>query len=91
MSLQERCRYEEAKGRAICAAIRLGALFTGALALFPVGAWLMLEANGWPQAGGALLCAVAGVLASAIPDEKARAERLTRESDRLKWQGVGDQ
>jgi len=79
--------YDEVKGRAICAAIRMGILLGGAAAMFPVGAWLMLEATGWPQWGGGLLCAVAGVLASGIPDEKARAERLTREAERLRWQG----
>lgn len=78
--------YEETKGRAVCAAIRLGALVSGAGALFPVGAWLMLEATGWPQWGGGLLCTIAGVLASAIPAEKERAERLPREAERLKGQ-----
>ena len=34
---------------------------------------------------------VAGVLASAIPEEMDRAERLTREAERLKCQVIGDQ
>ena len=88
---RQACRYEETRGRAICAAIRLGVLVSGTAALFPAGCWLMLEAAGWPQWGGGLLCTVAGVLASAIPEEKARAERLTREAARLKCQVIGDQ
>jgi len=86
MSAKELSRYEEAKGRAICAALRLAVLVTGACALFPVGVWLMLEASGWPQWGGGLLCTVAGVLASGIPEEKEEAERRTREAERIKWQ-----
>lgn len=91
MSSRELCRYEETKGRAVCAAIRLCLLVCGAGALFPSGAWLMLEATGWPQWGGGLLCTIAGVLASAIPAEKDRAERLTREAERLKGQVISDQ
>jgi hypothetical protein len=83
--------YEETKGRAICAAIRLAVLFTGSITLFPAGAWLMLEAAGLGQWAGGLLCAIGGMLASGIPAEKQRAERLTREAERLKGQVISDQ
>ena len=78
--------YEEVKGRAICAAIRLGLLVTGTGAMFPAGAWLMLEGTEAMRWGGALLCAAAGLMASGIPQELARAERLTREAERLRGQ-----
>lgn len=83
--------YEEAKGRAICAAIRLGVLLGGALLLFPAGAWMMLECDGAKAWGGGLLCAVAGWLAAGIPAEKQNAERRTREAERLKCQVISDQ
>ena len=76
--------YEEAKGRAVCAGIRLALLLSATGLLFPAGVWLMLEAGGW---SGGLLCAVAGLLASGVPDEAARAKRLTKEAERLRWQG----
>ena len=91
MSAPELVRYEEARGRATCAGLRLALLLTGMVALMPAGIWLLLEASGFPQWGGGLLCTVAGVLASAIPEEKDRAERLTREAERLKCQVIGDQ
>jgi hypothetical protein len=76
--------YEEVKGRAVCAGIRLAVLLCATALLFPAGVWLMLEEGG---ASGALLCALAGLLASGVPDEAARAKRLTREAERLRWQG----
>ena len=91
MSAPELARYEEARGRATCAGLRLALLVSGMVALMPAGIWLLLEATGFPQWGGGLLCTVAGVLASAIPEEKARAERLTREAARLKCQVMAEE
>ena len=75
--------YEEAKGRAVCAGIRLALLLSAAVMMFPAGVWLMLEEGG---SSGVLLCALAGLLASGVPDEAARAKRLTKEAERLRWQ-----
>lgn len=79
--------YEEAKGRAICGAIRLGLAFGGICVLFPLGCWLMLEWSGLPQWGGAGLCALAGILVDGLRCEYPRVRRLTREAERLRWQG----
>lgn len=86
MSRDELSAYEAAKGRAICGAIRLGVVFGGLCGMFPAGCWLMLEATGWPQWGGAVLCTVAGVLVDALPGELRRVKAWTREAERLKWQ-----
>lgn len=75
--------YDEAKGRAVCAGIRLALLLSAAVMMFPAGVWLMLEEGG---ASGALLCALAGLMASGVPAEGTRAKRLTREAERLRWQ-----
>jgi len=87
MNSETRELYDLAKSRAICAGLRFAILLGGVFSLFPVGVWLMLESTGWPQWGGGFLCTVAGVLASGLPGEKDRAERLTREAERLRWQG----
>lgn len=86
MSRDELSAYEAAKGRAVCGAIRLGVVFGGICGLFPAGCWLMLEATGWPQWGGAGLCTLAGVLVDALRTELPRVQAWTREADRLKWQ-----
>lgn len=85
--------WEEYQGRATLGAIRMGAMITGVMVMFPLGCWLAVEhweARTAPLWGGLLLMVLAGVLVEGIAHEIRRVSGWNAEARRLRWQAEND-